>query len=199
LLFAAVLGERHPRGAWIGVIIALVGAVIFLFDSRNGGSSLYGNLVSTGAAMAMAAYWLVNRPLVAKYPATTVSAFTTLFGTIPLLIIGLPDARAQDWGALETRHWLALIYMAIFPIYLVYIGNNWVISKRGVTATSANLAVPVVSGILAVLILDEPLSAVKIIGAAIVLAGLVMIQRTRIRAARHAKAPETVAGSGRHA
>jgi len=75
-----------------------------------------------------------------------------------------------------------LAYMAIFPIYLVYIANNWVIAKLGVTATGANLSVPVVSGILAVVILDESLSPLKIVGAAIVLAGLILIQRSRLRA-----------------
>jgi drug/metabolite transporter (DMT)-like permease len=184
LVLAMLLGERHPKGALIGMIIALTGVVIFLLNSGTGGSSLYGNVLSIGAALAMATFWIVSRPLVAKYPATSVSAYTTLFGTIPLLVLGWSDASDQDWGALETRHWLMLIYMAVFPIYLVYIANNWVISQRGVTATSANLMVPVVSGILAVLILDETLGLPKVIGAGIVLAGLMLIQRTRIRAAK---------------
>jgi drug/metabolite transporter (DMT)-like permease len=184
LVLAMVLGERHPKGALAGMIIALAGVVIFLLESGTAGTSLYGNLLSIGAAFAMATFWIVSRPLVSAYPATTVSAFTTLAGTVPLLIIGWSDAGAQDWGALEPRHWLMLIYMAVFPIYLVYIANNWVISQRGVTATSANLLVPVVSGILAVLILDEALGVSKLIGAGIVLAGLMLIQRTRIRAAR---------------
>ena len=182
LIFAAVLGERHPRGAWIGVLIAMTGVAVFLLDTGTGDSSLRGNLYSVGAAIAMSIYWIVNRPLVQRYPATTVSAYTILTGTIPLLILGWNDARAQDWGALEARHWLMILYMAIFPIYLVYIGNNWVISKRGVTATSAQLAVPVVSGILSVAILHESLGGLKMLGAAIVLGGLLLIQRTRIRA-----------------
>jgi drug/metabolite transporter (DMT)-like permease len=182
-IIATILGERHPRAAWIGMFIAMAGVMIFLFDSGTGGSSLTGNLISVGAAMAMATFWIVSRPLVRAYPPATVSAFTTLFGMIPLLVVGWSDTRAQDWDAVTTYHWLMLIYMAIFPIYLVYIANNWVIGQRGVSATSATLAVPVVSGILAVLILDERMNLWKLIGAAIVLAGLLLIQRTRIRVA----------------
>ena len=74
-----------------------------------------------------------------------------------------------------------LVYMAIFPIYLVYLGNNWVISKRGVTSTSAQLAVPVVSGIISVLILHESVGILKLVGGAIVLGGLLLIQRSRMR------------------
>lgn len=197
LVFAAMLGERFPGGAWLGVLIAIGGVALFLLDSNTGGSSLRGNLYSVGAAMAMGAYWLVNRPLVQCYPATTVSAYTTLFGTIPLFILGWNDVRAQDWGVLEPRHWLMLVYMAIFPIYLVYIGNNWVISKRGVTSTSAQLAVPVVSGILAVLFLGERLDALKLAGAVIVLGGLLLIQRARLRAAT--AAPITAPSDRRNA
>lgn len=183
-IIATILGERHPRGAWIGMFAAMAGVVIFLLDSGTEGTSLAGNVISLIAAMAMATFWIVSRPLVGKYPPATVSAFTTLFGMIPLLVVGWSDTRAQDWEALGVYHWLMLVYMAVFPIYLVYIANNWVISQRGVAATSATLAVPVVSGILAVLILDERLNAWNVIGAAIVLGGLILIQRNRIQSAR---------------
>lgn len=195
LIFAATLGERFPGGAWLGVLIAIGGVALFMLDSNTGGSSLRGNLYSVGAAMAMGAYWLVNRPLVQRYPATTVSAYTTLFGTIPLIVLGWSDVRAQDWGALEPRHWLMLVYMAIFPIYLVYIGNNWVISKRGVTSTGVQLAVPVVSGILAVVLLDERLDALKLTGAAIVLGGLLLIQRARLRTSAPSRSMDTSDGT----
>ncbi|MEZ4624876.1 MAG: EamA family transporter [Thermomicrobiales bacterium] len=68
LIFAAVLGERHPRGAWIGVLIAMTGVAVFLLDSGTGDSSLRGNLYSVGAAIAMSIYWIVNRPLVSGIP-----------------------------------------------------------------------------------------------------------------------------------
>lgn len=187
LVIAAFLGERSPVGAWIGVAVAAVGVIIFLLEGQTGGSSLYGNALSAGAAISLAGYWLINRPLVRKYPPATVSAFTTLCGTVPLLAIGFRDIRAQDWAALDPGHWLMLLYMAVFPIYLVYIAQNWVISQRGVTATSANLVVPVVSGILSFIVFNEPFGPLKIGGALIVLVGLVLIQRARIAGARASK------------
>ncbi|HYH11308.1 MAG TPA: DMT family transporter, partial [Thermomicrobiales bacterium] len=187
LVIASLLGERYPGGAWLGVVVAVVGVVVFLLDRQTGESSLLGNALSAGAAISFASYGLVNRPLVRKYPSTTVSAYTTLFGTAPLLLIAVPDARAQDWVALDASHWLMLLYMAVFPIYLVYIGYNWVISQRGVTATSAGLVVPVVSGILSVIVLDEAFGPLKIAGAVVVLFGLMLIQRTQMQMAKRAK------------
>lgn len=192
LVIASLLGERYPGGAWLGVAVAIAGVVVFLLDRQTGGSSLLGNALSAGAAIAFASYGLVNRPLVLKYPSTTVSAYTTLFGTAPLLVLAVSDARAQNWGALDTSHWLMLLYMAVFPIYLVYIGYNWVISQRGVTATSAGLVVPVVSGILSVLFFGEAFGMLKIAGAVVVLLGLLLIQRSRMQLAKRAAASRRV-------
>jgi drug/metabolite transporter (DMT)-like permease len=184
LVLASLLGERYPVGAWAGVVIAVVGVTIFLLDRGTAGTGLLGIVFSAGAAVSFATYGLVNRPLVRKYPPTTVSAYTTLFGTVPLLLIGIPAARAQDWGGLHLSHWLMLLYMAIFPIYLVYIGYNWAIKQRGIIATSAGLVVPIVSGILSVIFFDEAFGALKIAGALVVLVGLVLIQHSNIQLAR---------------
>ncbi len=187
LLIAAALGERYPVGAWIGVVVAAIGVTIFLLDRGTAGSGMLGNALSTFAAISFATYGLINRPLVKKYSSTTVSAYTTLFGTVPLLLFAIPDARDQDWAALKPSHWLMLVYMAVFPIYLVYIGYNWAIKQRGIIATSAGLVVPVVSGIFSVIVFDEAFGPHKVAGALVVLGGLVLIQRTNLQLARRRK------------
>lgn len=186
LVIASVIGERYPGGAWFGVIVAVIGVVVFLLD-RQAGGTLLGNALSAGAAISFASYGLVNRPLVRKYPFATVAAYTTVIGTVPLMLISIGDARAQQWSELGIGQWVMLLYMAVFPIYLVYIGYNWVISQRGVTATSAGLVVPVVSGILSVIVFDEAFGPIKVAGAFIVLIGLVLIQRSRMQLAKREK------------
>lgn len=186
LVIASLLGERFPTGAWVGVIVAVIGVVVFLLD-RQAGGTLLGNALSAGAAISFASYGLVNRPLVKKYPFATVAAYTTLLGALPLMLFAIGDARAQQWSELGLGQWMMLLYMAVFPIYLVYIGYNWVISQRGVTATSAGLVVPVVSGMLSVIVFDEAFGPVKVAGAFIVLIGLVLIQRSRMQLAKREK------------
>lgn len=184
LVIASALGERYPSGAWLGVITAVVGVAVFLLDRGTEGTGMMGIAFSAFAAISFASYGLLNRPLVKKYPSTTVSAYTTLIGTVPLLLFAIPDARDQQWSQLEPSHWLMLVYMAVFPIYLVYIGYNWAISQRGIIATSAGLVVPVVSGILSVIFFDEAFGPLKVVGALIVLTGLVLIQHTNLRLAK---------------
>lgn len=188
LVIATMLGERSSTGAWIGVFVAIVGVAVFLLQRQEGDSSALGNALSAGAAISFASYGLANRALVRKYPTATVSAYTTLLGTVPLLVISSPDAMRQDWSALEAQHWLTLLYMAIFPVYLVYIGYNWAIAERGISATSAGLGVPIVSGVLSAIVFSEAFGVLKVGGAVLVLLGLVLIQRSRMQAAKRGKA-----------
>ncbi len=160
--------------------------MLFLSD-REGGGTWAGNLISLGAGLAFATYGVLNRPLVARYPPETVSAFTTMAGSIPLLLVSLPAARDQDWAGLGVGTWLVILYMVVLPVYVAYMLWNWAIARRGVAAaTSFSLLVPVVSGALSALVFAEGFGLAKLLGAALVLGGLVVV-RTRPKAPRPVK------------
>jgi drug/metabolite transporter (DMT)-like permease len=183
ILILALTGESTPLQGWVGLSVAIVGVVIFLLDKREAGSgTLVGDLLSIGAGIAFAVYGVVNRPLVVKYPVETYTAWTLVAGSVPLLLISLPEALQQDWSRVSTSAWLSVLYMAVFPVYVAYILWNWAIARRGVaTATTFSLLVPIASGVLSVLFFGERFSPAKLIGAALVLAGLVIV---RMRFAR---------------
>lgn len=178
VIMTTLMGERAPRQAWVGLAVAIAGAAIFLWDKRGEGSgTLVGDLLSLGAAVSFAAYGILARPLVSRYPPETYTAWTILFGAIPLFLVSLPATVREDWGGVSGLGWAAVIYMAIFPVYVAYQIWNWAIARRGVTAaTSFSLLVPIVSGILSALIFGEAFGPLKIVGAALVLAGLVVVR-----------------------
>jgi drug/metabolite transporter (DMT)-like permease len=177
ILFLAVIGERAPALAWIGIAIATVGVGFFLMDSTGGTRSLSGDLLCLMSAAAFALYGIMSRPLTLSYPAPLTTAWTLLAGSIPLVLIGLPAALDQSWSTLPTKSWLALGYMVVFPIYVAYILFHYTISKRGAALTSSFiLLVPVLSGLLAAVIYDESFGSTKLLGASLVLSGLITIR-----------------------
>jgi len=176
LVIVAVMGERPAAAVWLGALIALAGVAIFL-SNRGGDSGMLGNLLSFGAAVSFAFYGVISRPLVRKYRAETFSAFSTLAGAIPLLLISLPEATRQDWSLISGTSWLVMAYMIIFPVYLAYILWNWAIAHRGVGITGWNMLVPVVSGVLAALFYGESFGPVKLLGGALALLGLILMRR----------------------
>ncbi len=179
VVMTSLMGEKHPRQAWIGLGVAVLGAAIFLWEKRGttANGSLTGDLLSLGAAVAFAAYGVLARPLVKKYPADTFSAWTIALGSIPLFLVAIPSSMREDWGGISGAAWIAVGYMAIFPVYIAYQVWNWAISRRGLAAaTSFGLLVPIVSGILSALIFGERFGPAKLAGAALVLAGLVIVR-----------------------
>jgi drug/metabolite transporter (DMT)-like permease len=67
--------------------------------------------------------------------------------------------------------------MVVLPVYVAYMLWNWAIARRGAAAaTSFSLLVPILSGILSALLFGEEFGIVKLLGAACVLAGLVVIR-----------------------
>ncbi len=183
LVLVTALGERPSRRVWIGVFIAIAGVTLFLMQG-GGGTGMLGNVLCLAAAACFAVYSEIIRPLVRKYPAETVAAYTTLFGSIPLFLIAMPDVLRQDWGALEPKIWLVIAYTVTVPIYLALIIWNWIIAQRGVAATGWNLLVPVASGVMAILFLGDSLFLVQILGGILALFGLIVMQRGSIRSAR---------------
>jgi len=174
IMIVAFMGERPSTLAWVGVLVGLVGAIVFIAGGRTvAAGSMLGNLLSVGAGLMFAIYQVVNRPVSRKYPSTVTTAWTLLLGTIPLTLWALPAALAEDWSAVPSRVWISLIYMVIFPVYVAYILWNFGIRERGVAlASSFGLLTPVFSGIGSVILLHEPLGALRLFGAALVLAGL---------------------------
>ncbi len=181
VLILAVKGEPTPMQGWIGLGVALIGVAIFLLDKRGASAgTLLGDALSIGAAVCFALYGIITRPLVRKYPAETYTAWSVLAGAVPLFLVTLPDAIQQDWTAISTGAWVSIVYLAIFPVYLAYILWNFAIARRGVAAASAfGLLVPIVAGVLSAVLLGEPFGPFKLLGAALVLAGLVIV-RTRL-------------------
>jgi DME family drug/metabolite transporter len=91
----------------------------------------------------------------------------------------LPWLALSDAGWLATGSgWLMVGYLALVPTVLAY--RLFARGLRHVppsTASTMALAEPVVATLLGVAVLDERLSVVGWVGAALVLAGLVLVAR----------------------
>jgi drug/metabolite transporter (DMT)-like permease len=177
MVFLTLTGERSRRQAWVGLAVGIVGVVIFLADKIGSPGSLLGDALSLGAAVSFALYGLVNRPLVRAYPPEAYTAYALLAGSIPLLVISTPAAIAQNWGAITFWGWVGIIYMVVLPVYVAYMIWNWAIARRGAaTATTMSLLVPILSGILSVPLFGEQFGFLKILGAACVMGGLLIVR-----------------------
>jgi drug/metabolite transporter (DMT)-like permease len=179
LLFLRIGGvEPVAPAQWGGVGLAVAGITVLIWAEEAGprlAEARLGDLLSLGAAASFALYGIVGKPLGARYPASTVLAGTLLLGSLPLLPLSLVAAPARFGSAISTGGWAIWAYSAVVPVYLGYTWWNAAIAARGVAAIAPyTLLVPIFGARLAVGWLGERLTAAKLAGAALTLAGLAL-------------------------
>ncbi|MFC4200290.1 DMT family transporter [Candidimonas humi] len=185
LLFAwALLGERPALAHMIGFVLAAAGLVCVIAPWRG-----LGGILSSLLALAGGASWgvgvVLSKRLFLRHKVNvmTLTAWQMLLGalfTLPLAL-WMPQISPQ-WGAQLV---LGLLYMGVLASAVGW--ALWMSVVRRVSATVAGmsaLGVPVLTIILAWLLLNEHPTALDISGAALMMAGLVVVTLAPSRAAR---------------
>ena len=197
LLLVAWRMERIGAAQFAGMLVSVAGIAVFMADKALGGIGLgtVGDLVSLGAAFFYAAYTVSQKPLLSRYPATVVTAYTLTIGAVPVLWLGAPALATQDWSRLDLAGVAVIAWSSVFPVYAAWTAWAWATARAGVARTNVFLyLVPVVSGIVSHLLLGESFGPVKLAGAGLALAGLVLVRRApRPRADRAAAVAEAEA------
>lgn len=178
ILAYLLLGERTSRLSFFGILVALAGTAAIASDASAGSVALLGNVLAIGGALTFAVYVLIGRS-----QRTTVS-----IGVLPYSIVVysaaaltlLPVALlsgAELWGY-SRETWLWLWAIALGPQILGHTVLNWALRYVEASVISGTiLAEPVVSALLAWLILAEKPGLATLLGGAVVLLGLFLLLR----------------------
>lgn len=188
-IWVALLGyflgvERINRPMAAGIALSFAGMALLITGGGNidlASSSLVGDLMILACAMLWAVYAVGSKPLLARYGSLELTAWTMLAGTIPLVLVSLPQILAQDWSAVPPIAWGAIFYSAVLSVTVGYVIYYVSVKRVGNarTAVYQNLT-PVVAILFAWVTLGDKLALIQLVGGAIVLAGL-MVTRTGAR------------------
>ncbi|HEY8641382.1 MAG TPA: DMT family transporter [Candidatus Dormibacteraeota bacterium] len=169
----------------LGLAISLAGVSAFVADKLGhgvGGAGL-GDILSLAAAALYAGYTVLLKPLLARHPATSVTAWTLTAGAIPVFAICLPALLGQDWARVQWTGWAVLGWSIVGPVYVAWTLWSWVTARAGVARTNAFMfLVPVVGGAASVVLTGEGMGPAKLLGAGLVMAGLILVRRRSGRA-----------------
>jgi drug/metabolite transporter (DMT)-like permease len=184
LFLRLVRRERPTRWEAAGIVVAFLGVAVFLRFWSAFGAARPGDLFSLAAAAAFGAYGVINQPLTRRYPSRELMAYGLAVGGGLVALVGIPAMIQQDWTAVGAPAWVILVYAVVGPVYLAYMLWNWAIRRRGIPRTVVYaFLVPVLGGGIAVVALHEPLRPEQVVGAVLVVAGLVL---TKVRDRRAA-------------
>ena len=105
------------------------------------------------------------------------TAWSALVGLVAVAPFALPAAGRQDWVGLSLGAWASLVYASAVSMLVAYTLWSWAIERRGVGRTVPYLfLVPVVTGLLAVFLLDERFGPFKVVGGLLVLVGTALVR-----------------------
>lgn len=171
--------ERLSPRFWIAALVSFAGvAFVALGSGGDLSGDLGGNLLALGMAATWAAYSVAIAPLMRDYSPYRISAIVLLVMWIPLFVVGAPQVADQDYESLGWAVWLGLAYAIVGPVVLTTVLWFTAIGRVGPSHASifANL-LPFAAAILTVLLLDESLSVVQIMGGVLIALGIVVVRR----------------------
>ncbi|AGB17597.1 putative permease, DMT superfamily [Halovivax ruber XH-70] len=171
----------HPGRVTATLLAALgcsLGGVALITGADPAGADPRGVLVVLGAAIVYSGYILVSQRALASVDAETLTAFVLPAAAASFVAFGLATdtlaapANATAWGVSIA---IAVVATAI-PVLAFFAGLERIGASRASIVSAAEPAVTVALG---AAVLGEPITVVTLLGGALVVVGVVFVQRER--------------------
>ena len=175
------LGERLTIRKSVAVALTLAGIALVAYGSGSGFSAdarvatSHAPAIAWGllAGLAYAGYYLFGKRYFGRYEASTLFAYALPVGAMLLL-------PAVSFAPKSAAEWLVLVFLAVVPTYGAYLLYSFGLARIEATraATVATLE-PVAAAALAYVVWGEALRTLGYAGAALVLAGVLLVATER--------------------
>lgn len=173
LIARIFLGEKIASIAWFGICMSCVGVVIITVGKGTEGE-LLGYLMLVVAVVSIAIYFVFQKPFFARYSPLSMTSYTSIAGTLPLLYLlpqSVPAVLAAPTSALIT-----IAVMGVFSSGIGFLLWFYALSKLPTaTVTSFLFLQPAFVTVLAWFWLHEIPSNQVFVGGAVTLLGVALI------------------------
>jgi drug/metabolite transporter (DMT)-like permease len=175
LLSSFFLKERLSWIGWVGILVAFAGVALI---SLSGGGRLRftpGTLLILLSATVAAAFSILSKQHLKRHSALEFTCYSIWMGTLPMLVF-LPGLLRQARTAAPAAT-AAVLYLGLFPAALAYLLWNYALSRMPVSRLVSFLYLsPVLAALIAWFWLREVPAALTVLGGAIAIAGVVLVQ-----------------------
>ena len=173
-----LLNETFSRAAWIGTAISFAGIGLIALGEGDGLRIDIGALFIFGAALCNTVTTIVQKPILKKHHPVTVAAWNIVIGAL-ILSPAIPAAAMQLPHA-SSEALFAVLYLGLGPSMVAYATYSLMLSKFPASRASNFLySVPPISMLLGFLWLGEVPGLFALIGGAMALVGVIVVNLTK--------------------
>jgi len=183
---AWILRERLSPVKLIGLALGIGGAAVLVLGKENSGEGndiLFGDILILINAVSYTFYFVLVKPLMAKYDPIVIIRWIFSFGFFLVLPFGWVEFTQIQWNNFNTVDYTCMALVVLTGTFLAYLFNVYGIKVLGASIAGFYIYTqPVFAAIIAMVFLKEPLSLYKMIAALLIFAGVFLANMPAKRA-----------------
>ncbi len=177
LLTPFISKDRITRLTALGIVISVVGGVIIgAGDFAIGGQALWGDFLAILGSISAALYLLIGRNLRPKL--SLIAYVIVVYGTAAVILWLIVLGLGLPITGFTPETYAALVGIAVVPQILGHSTYNWALRWVSASLVAVSLlGEPIMATIMAYFLFGEGLTWAKVVGGALILAGIYLAAR----------------------
>ncbi len=184
-LFAALIQAfwgKERLTLLISTGLALASFGVFLIIRSNHGepsfssSHMAGDFLTLCATLIWALFTITAKPLLEKYSALKVTAYSMFAGSLLLLPVSVPGLLNQSWSGVSLLSWSSLVFASFIAAGIAYVFWYQGVKELGVTRTMAYHYLIPFAAVLFATFLGEEITLSQVGGGTAILLGVYLVQ-----------------------
>lgn len=174
---ASIAGQRMPRVAWLGMLVAMLGTVVIAgVDVTVSSEAVLGDALALSGGIFAAGYVLIGARVRTEISTTTYSI--CCYGVCAVLLGGVALVAGVPLVGFELRDWLLILAITMAAQILGHTVFNLVVSEVGPTVVGLVLLLEVPGAALfALLLVGQAPPGLALPGLALVVLGVALVVR----------------------
>ncbi|MGQ9805097.1 MAG: DMT family transporter [Chlorobiales bacterium] len=176
--------ESLTKRKLFAIAIAIAGGLTALFGSGKtldfAENAWLGNFITLGAVWCWSSYLAFGKKILVGYDAIQGTALMMMLGALMFFPVGLVPTLSFEWSSISAGAWVGVLWVTVLSSVVAYGLISFALSKLTASQISVFMnAQPAIAASVSIIFFGEPFSLLLILGGAIAVTGIVMLQQER--------------------